>query len=106
VEIERVDVLVLLRGVLGVLDGAVGPMAEPVRVLAHERMVGGALQRQIQRDLDAMVLRPRDEAPKILRGAELGVDGLMPALRRADGPGAAWVVGAGRGGVVAPFPVA
>ena len=33
-EVERVDVLVLLRRVLGVLDRAVGAVAEPRRVLA------------------------------------------------------------------------
>ena len=30
-EVERVDVLVLLRRILGVLDRAVGPVAEPLR---------------------------------------------------------------------------
>ncbi len=39
-EVERVDVLVFLGRVLGVLDTAVGALAEPCRVLAYPRMVG------------------------------------------------------------------
>ena len=39
VEVQRVDVLVLLRRVLGVGDGAVGPVGEPLGVLAHPGVV-------------------------------------------------------------------
>lgn len=34
VEVERVDVLLLLGRILSVLDGAIGPVKEPLRVLA------------------------------------------------------------------------
>src|SRR5262249_22048752 len=44
IEVEGVDVLVLLGWVLGVLDGAVGPGAEPLRVLAHVGVVGRDLE--------------------------------------------------------------
>ena len=52
-EVERVDVLVLLRRVLGVLDRAVGPVAEPLGVLGDPRVVGRALERDVERQLDA-----------------------------------------------------
>ena len=55
VEVQRVDVLVLLRRVLGVGDRAVGAGGEPLRVLAGPRVVGRALQRQVERHLQAAV---------------------------------------------------
>ena len=39
-KVERVDVLIALRGVLRVADGAVREMAEPLRVFGHPGMVG------------------------------------------------------------------
>ena len=51
VEVERVDVLVLLRRVLRVGDGAVGQGGEPLRMLGDPRVVGRALQGQVERDL-------------------------------------------------------
>src|SRR6185436_1821988 len=49
-EIERVDVLVLLRRVLRILDAAVRPVPEPFRMLGHVRMVGRALKGNVERD--------------------------------------------------------
>ena len=87
VEVERVDVLVLLRRVLGVGDRAVGPRGEPLRVLGDPRVVGRALQRQVHRDLQA---RPRaaasTNAPEVLQRAEFGMDRVVAALGRADRP--------------------
>src|SRR6185436_13321672 len=51
-EIEWIDVLVLLRRVLGELERPVRPLAEPLRVRADVRMIGRALQRDIERDVD------------------------------------------------------
>ena len=70
-EVERVDVLVFLRRVLGVLDGAVGALAEPGRVLADERVVGRDLERDVERDADATGSRPLRRArrsPRWCRG--------------------------------------
>ena len=58
VEIDRVDVLVLLRRVLGVGDRAVALGREPLGVLLRPRVVGGALQREVQRDLHAEPCAP------------------------------------------------
>ena len=59
VEVERVDVLVLLGRVLGVLDGAVGPVAEPLGVLLDLGVVRRALEGDVERDLDARGRGPR-----------------------------------------------
>ena len=65
-KIKRNDVLVALGRVLRILDPPVGPNPEPFGVLFYVRVVGGALVGDVERDLDAKVLRPRDERAKIL----------------------------------------
>jgi hypothetical protein len=102
-EVERVDVLVLLGRVLRVLHGAVGAPAEPVGVRLHVRVVGRALKGDVERDLQPVVGRAREQVPKVFFGAERRQDRLVPALGRADGPGAAHVVGAGLERVVRPL---
>ncbi len=100
VEVDRVDVLVLLRRVLGVGDRAVGPGGEPLRVLAHPRVVGRALQGEVERDLHAELACAGDEGVEVLQGAEVRVDRVVAALGGADRPGDAGIAGAGDEGVV------
>ena len=100
-EVERVDVLVLLRRVLGVLDRAVGSVGEPRRVLGDPRVVGRALERDVERQLDAAVACGGGELDDVVDRAELGVDRGVPAVGAADRPRAAGVVGRRRGRVVA-----
>ena len=52
-EIERIDVLVLLGRVLRILDAAIRTMLEPVRVRAHVRVIGRALERDVEGDLQS-----------------------------------------------------
>src|SRR5206468_4893870 len=85
-EVERVDVLVLLRRILGVLDRAVGTMAEPLRVRSHPGMIGRALQCEIERDLEPVLAGHADETIEVGERAELGMDGVVAAFRRTDGP--------------------
>ena len=85
VEVERVDVLVLLRRVLGVGDGAVGPCREERGVRLHPRVVGGGLQRDVERHLEPGAACLGDEVVEVLEGAEVGVDRVVPAVGRADG---------------------
>ena len=86
VEVERVDVLVLLGRVLGVGDGAVRAGGEPLRVLGDPGMVGRALQREVERNLEAEVRGRGHEVVEVVDGAELRMDGVVPAGRGADGP--------------------
>ena len=61
VEVDVVDVLVLLRRVLRVLQRAVGAAVEPLRVLLQPRVVGRALDREVERDLAAELAAARDQ---------------------------------------------
>ncbi len=53
-EVERIDVLIFLWRVLGVLDGAVGAMEEPLGMLLDPGMVGRALEGDVERELHAV----------------------------------------------------
>ena len=103
-EIERVDVLIPLGRILGVADGAVGPVAKPGGMLGHPGVVGRALEGQVEGQLDAMLAAGGGEAGDVVEGAQLGQYGLVAALGGADRPGAADIAGLGGLCVVAPLP--
>src|SRR5262245_26556889 len=84
-EIERVDILVLLRRVLGVLDGAVGAAPEPLGVLAHIWMVGRALESDVECDSNSKAGGFFYQEIKITERPEIRVNSLVPALSSADG---------------------
>ena len=100
IEVQGVDVLVLLRRVLRVGDGAVGARREPLRVFLHPRVVRGALEGQVESDLQAEASGALDEAVEVGEVAELGVDGVVAALGGADAVGRTRVSGTGLQGVV------
>ena len=102
-EVEWIDVLVLLRRILGVLHGSVGAPGEPLGMRFHVRVVGRALERDVERDVDADLPRLRYETPKIVQRPELRMNGFVAALFRTDRPRAAHVVGGGRERVVPAF---
>ncbi len=77
------------------LIAAVGPFLEPFGMLFEPRMVGRALDGEIERHLHAVLLAGFDEAVEIVEGAELGMDGVVAAFGAADGVGAAGIVGPG-----------
>src|SRR5439155_11788135 len=93
-EVERVDVLVLLRRVLGVLDRAVRALAEPGRVLADEGVIGRGLERDVEGNGDPPALGRRDERPEVLERAEIRMDRRVAALGTTDRPRHPWVPGA------------
>ena len=105
VEVQRVDVLVLLGRVLGVGDRAVDPGGEPLGVLAGPGVVGGALQREVEGHLEPQRAGGGHEGVEVVDGAQVGVDGVVAALGRADRPGGARVVGLRGQGVVAALAV-
>src|SRR5574337_1454866 len=104
VEVNVDDVLVFLRRVFGKLDGAIRPPVEPLGMLFHPWVVGCALNREVERDVDALAGGGVDEAAKIVERTELGMDGVMPALLRADCVGTAGISRGGREAVVASLP--
>ena len=101
VPVEVVDVLVALGRVLGVLERAVGALLEPLGVLLEPRVVGRGVQREVERDVHAVLARRRAQGADVLLRAELGVDGVVAALLAADRVRRAGVVGAGGQRVVA-----
>src|SRR5262245_42381811 len=102
-EIHRVDVLVLLWRVLGVFDGTVGPVSEPLGMLANPGMIRGCLNRDVECDIESQPIGETDKPVEIVNGAEAWLDCGMPAGCGADGPRAARIPGRCREGVVAPF---
>src|SRR5580700_1267549 len=69
VEVERVDVLVLLRWVLRVRDRAVGAGGEPLWMRGYPGMVGCAAKGQVESDLQAEVSRPGHESVEVVEGS-------------------------------------
>ena len=86
IEVQWIDVLVLLRRVLGVGDRAVGEFGEPLPVAGCPRMVRCALQRQIQSDLQTILARGGHERIEVLDGSEIGVHGIVAACAAPDRP--------------------
>lgn len=105
VEGDGVDVLVFLGRVLGVGDGAVGAVVEPLGVFVDPGVVGGALEGEVEGDLQAQFPGFGDEVVEVVEGAQGGVDAVVAAFGGADGPGDADVVTGGGEGVVAAFAV-
>src|SRR6516164_1234863 len=68
-------------------------------------MVGGALDREIERDLHAMAGAGRDQPAEIVERAQFGMDRVMSALDRADRVGAAGIAGLGAELVVAALAI-
>ena len=100
VEVQRENVLVLLRRILRVGDAAVHAGGEPFRVALHPRVVRRGLQRQVQGHFESQLTGPRHEGVEVLEGAQVRVDGVVAALVGADGPRRAGIVRSGDQGVV------
>ena len=95
VEVQREDVLVLLRRVFGVGDAAVHAGGEPFRVALHPGVVRRRLQGQVQGHFQAQLAGPRHEGVEVLEGAEVRVDGVVSAFLGADGPRRTGIVRSG-----------
>jgi hypothetical protein len=105
VPVDVVDVLVLLGRVLRVLERPVGAPVEPLGMLGEPRVVGRALDREVQGDLDAVLLGRAHQRREVLERPEVGMDRVVAAVLVADRPRAAGVVGAGDERVVATLAV-
>ena len=55
VEIDRINVLVLFRRVLGIFDRAVRPMEKPFGMFANVRVVGRTIDGEIERHFHSPV---------------------------------------------------
>ena len=86
VKIHRVNVLVLLRWVLGVGNRTIGAGGEPLRVGLNPRMVGAGLNGQVHSDLNTQLARSLHERGKVFLGAEVWVNGVVTAGGRTNRP--------------------
>src|SRR5262245_8750405 len=100
VKVKGIDVLIFLGRIFRVLHSAIRTPPEPLRVLLHIGMIGGTLEGDVEGYLYPMLLGCGDQALEIVQGPELWMDGRMPAGGRPNGPGTAWVIGSGHGGIV------
>src|SRR5699024_5968314 len=89
-----------------VAQAAVGPPGEPARMAFQPGVVGAALDGEVDRDLDAMRLRRRDQPVEGIEAAERGMERIMSALGGTDRIGAAGIVRPRLQRVVAPLAVA
>src|SRR5688572_4712650 len=90
-EVDVVDVLVALRRVLRVLERAVGAAVEPLGMLLQPRVVGRALDREVDADLTADLPAAGHHPLELLDRPELRADGLVTAVVRTDRPRAAGI---------------
>ena len=74
-------------------------------MLAEPRVVGRALQREVERELHPVPMESVDEDGEVGLVAEGGVDRVVPALGGSDRPRASDVPGPGALGVVPPLAV-
>ena len=94
VPVDVVDVLVALGRVLGVLQRPVGAAVKPLGVLGQPRMIGRALDREVERDVDAVLGGGGGQRAQVLDSVpELGVDRVVAAAGVADRPRRAGVAG-------------
>ena len=78
-EIERKDVFVFFRGVLGEFDRAVRALIKPLRVLAHVGMIRGTIDREIERDLHSAFTHFALEPVKIFQRTKRRLDRFVTA---------------------------
>ncbi|MNV73377.1 hypothetical protein D3C71_1665230 [compost metagenome] len=74
------DVLVFLGRVLGIAQRPVGPPREPIGVLFQPGVVGRTLNGEVQRHFQTVFLRGAHQAQKVGQRAQLGFDGVVPAV--------------------------
>ena len=101
VEVEVVDVLVLLRRVLRVLQRPVRPVHEPLGVRVEPGVVGRAVQGEIEREIDPEPPRRPQQASKSFTVPSEGSMASCPPSAAPDRPGAPGVAGAGEQRAVA-----
>ena len=91
--------------ILRIGDRAIGAGGEPFGVLGDPRVIGGALEGDVERHLHTEFLAARHEGVEIFESAEFGMDGVVPAFTGADGVRLTWIASACRQRVVATFTV-
>src|SRR5690625_920252 len=71
IEVDIDDILILLRRIFGILDGAIGPPVEPFWMLLYPGVIRRTLNGEIQRDLQPLLTRCRHQPGEILKATQL-----------------------------------
>ena len=103
VEVQRVDVLILLRWIFRIADRSVGPLIKPIRMILHVRVIGRAIEGKVERDLQSTEFGLFDQPQEIPFGSKGGFNVTVTASRATNRPGRADIVRSGREGVVLSF---
>src|SRR5215831_766565 len=104
-KVQRNDVLIFFRWVLRILHRAVRPDSEPLTMFLHVGMIGRALKRDIQGDLDAIRACLLYQFPKVLQASQLRVNRRMASLQSADSPWTARISGIRGRRIILPLPM-
>ena len=88
-EVERIDILVLLRRILSVLNRAVRTVLEPLRVFLHVRVIRRALERDVECDIHPQAPGRLDKLSEVIERPQFRMAGLVATLFRSDCPRAA-----------------
>ncbi len=105
IEVDVDDVLILLRRVLRIFDGAVRAPGEPAWVLLEPGVILRALDGEIEGDFQAVFTRRCNQLMEVVQCAQFGMNGVVPTILAADGIGAARIVRTGQQAVVRPLAV-
>ena len=105
IEVEVDDILIFLRRILCVFDGAVRPPVEPFGMVLDPRMVGRGVKGDVEGDFQAVPLGGVHHPPEVVHRSQFGMDRLVAPVLRADRVGAADIVLARRQRVVAALAV-
>ena len=99
------DVLIFLGRIFGIAHRSVRPALEPLRMRFQPGMIGRALHGKVERDFQSMLRAGPHQATEIVERPKLGMYGIVAALGRADGIGAARIAGFATERVIAALAV-
>ena len=102
-EIERENILIKFRRILGILYRAVRTGPKPFAMLLDVRMIRRALECDIESDFQSVFVCAGDELFEILQRSELWMNGGVAAFIGTDCPGAANISGCAATELFFPF---
>ena len=86
IKINRVDILILFRRIFCVCDSSIRALCKKFFMCFHPRMIGGALQGKIERNLYIQFLCCGNKFLKILKSSQFWVYCIVATIGTADTP--------------------
>src|ERR1035441_8031340 len=103
-KIKRVNVLILFRRILSILNRAIGPLLEPVLMLLHIWVVRRRLKRNVERNRKIQPHGLGNEALEVVDRSKIRMNLLVPTIIRPNGPRAAKIALYRLWRIIAPLP--